>query len=87
MPASLTDQLASALDARHDLLEQLQLERTTAYRLFHGSVEGQPGLTVDRYGDVLLVHSALSSIGDWLPCGSTDTGLPSVMTLRTHSGA
>jgi 23S rRNA (cytosine1962-C5)-methyltransferase len=57
MPASLTDQLASALDARRALLEQLQAEQTNAYRLFHGSVEGEPGLTVDRYGDVLLVQS------------------------------
>ncbi len=27
----------------------------TAYRLFHGYAEGCPGLTIDRYGDVLLI--------------------------------
>lgn len=57
MPANLSDLLGTALTARHTLLEQLHAEQTTAYRLFHGSVEGVAGLTVDRYGDVLLVQS------------------------------
>jgi 23S rRNA (cytosine1962-C5)-methyltransferase len=49
--------LATAFEARAGLLAQLHAEETDAYRLFHGSVEGQPGLTVDRYGDLLLVQS------------------------------
>lgn len=57
----MTDTLAQALDrafaARSALLAQLHAEDTSAYRLFHGSVEGWPGLTVDRYGDLLLVQS------------------------------
>jgi len=57
MPADLPALLSTALAARHDLLAQLHAEQTTAYRLFHGSVEGETGLTVDRYGDVLLVQS------------------------------
>ncbi len=57
MPADLTGQLSAALTARRSLLEQLHAEQTTAYRLFHGSVEGDTGLTVDRYGDTLLVQS------------------------------
>jgi 23S rRNA (cytosine1962-C5)-methyltransferase len=57
MPAHLHDLLATALTARRALLEQLHAEQTFAYRLFHGSVEGAAGLTVDRYGDVLLVQS------------------------------
>jgi 23S rRNA (cytosine1962-C5)-methyltransferase len=57
MPAHLRDHLATALVARRSLIEQLHAEQTTAYRLFHGSVEGAAGLTVDRYGDVLLVQS------------------------------
>jgi 23S rRNA (cytosine1962-C5)-methyltransferase len=57
MPANLPDLLATALDARRALLEQLHAEHTNAYRLFHGSVEGEPGLTVDRYGDALLVQT------------------------------
>ena len=57
MPAHLNDLLAAALAARRALLEQLHAEQTTAYRLFHGSVEGVAGLTVDRYGDALLAQS------------------------------
>ena len=60
MPATastLTDRLAAALAARAPLLGRLQAEGTDAYRLFHGSVEGEPGLTVDRYGDLVLVQS------------------------------
>ena len=57
MPAELSALLSTALAARHDLLAQLHAEQTTAYRLFHGSVEGETGLTVDRYGDALLVQS------------------------------
>jgi 23S rRNA (cytosine1962-C5)-methyltransferase len=57
MPANLNDLLAAALDTRRTLLEQLTAEHTNAYRLFHGSVEGEPGLTVDRYGDALLVQT------------------------------
>ena len=62
MPDSLLPLLAAALDARAELLPRLHAEQTDAYRLFHGSVEGHPGLTIDRYGDLLLVqcfHSPL----------------------------
>ena len=57
MPDTLTGQLAAALTARADLMARLEAENTDAYRLFHGSVEGVPGLTVDRYGDLLLAQS------------------------------
>ena len=53
----LTGLLAAALDARAELLPRLRAEQTDAYRLFHGSVEGAPGLTVDRYGEILLAQS------------------------------
>jgi len=53
----LVDALAAALDARAPLIAQLAVEQTDAYRLFHGSVEGMPGLTVDRYGEVLLIQT------------------------------
>jgi len=55
--ANLTDLLAAALATRRSLLDQLHAEQTSAYRLFHGSVDGEAGLSVDRYGDVLLVQS------------------------------
>ncbi|MBA3031922.1 MAG: class I SAM-dependent methyltransferase [Gammaproteobacteria bacterium] len=57
MSANLIQSLAAALDSRAALLRQLHTEETDAYRLFHGSVEGQPGLTVDRYGELLLIQT------------------------------
>jgi 23S rRNA (cytosine1962-C5)-methyltransferase len=64
MSDTLLPLLAAALDARADLMARLHAEQTDAYRLFHGSVEGHPGLTIDRYGDLLLVqcfHSPLNA--------------------------
>ena len=55
--STLTELLHTALMNRAELLARLHNEQTNAYRLFHGSVEGVPGLTVDRYGDLLLVQS------------------------------
>ncbi len=57
MSDSLTGLLASAFAARAELMTRLSAEQTDAYRLFHGSVEGRPGLTVDRYGDLILVQT------------------------------
>lgn len=56
-PTALPDCLAAALASRADLIARLEAESTTAYLLFQGSTEGVPGLTVDRYGDVLLIQS------------------------------
>ncbi len=53
--APLPDLLAAALDARADWLAGLSA--TDCWRLLHGAVEGAPGLTVDRYGDILLVQT------------------------------
>ncbi len=49
--------LLPALRTRAPLLEGLHAENTTCYRLFHGTNEGAPGLTLDRYGDYLLVQT------------------------------
>lgn len=54
---SLREVLQRALAARSDLLRRLHGERTDCYRLLHGVAEGAPGLTVDRYGPVLLVQT------------------------------
>ncbi|VXC98883.1 SAM-dependent methyltransferase [Pseudomonas sp. 8Z] len=56
MPA-LDQALRAALDARENLLSELHTQGTDCYRLFHGTQEGSPGLTVDRYGPQLLVQS------------------------------
>ncbi|MFV3386570.1 class I SAM-dependent rRNA methyltransferase [Pseudomonas sp. NY15364] len=54
---SLDQALRAALAARENLLADLHAQGTDCYRLFHGSQEGAPGLTVDRYGPQLLVQS------------------------------
>lgn len=60
----LLKHLADALDARSKLLTRLHGEQTNAYRLYHGTVEGTPGLTIDRYGDLLLIQSFHASLDD-----------------------
>ncbi|HJW24249.1 MAG TPA: class I SAM-dependent methyltransferase [Rhodocyclaceae bacterium] len=64
MSDTLTGHLAAAFASRRDLLERLAAEQTNAYRLFHGSVEGHPGLTVDRYGDLVLVQTFHNPLED-----------------------
>ena len=60
-PAAL---LETALAARQSLIEQLHAEETNAYRFFHGSVENWPGVTVDRYNELLLIQSFHSSLDE-----------------------
>ena len=55
--SSLLQSLREALARRQLLLTELAGQGTECYRLFHGSQEGAPGLTVDRYGPQLLVQS------------------------------
>ena len=54
---TLTDLLQAAFAARQPLIARLHAEDTDACRLFNGSAEGHPGLTVDRYGDLLLIQT------------------------------
>lgn len=54
---SLEQALRAAYLNREALLTQLHDQRTNCYRLFHGSQEGAPGLTIDRYGPQLLVQT------------------------------
>ena len=54
---ALSPSLERALEARRELIARLEAEQTNAYRLFHGTVEGRPGLTVDHYGKLILVQS------------------------------
>ncbi|WP_261841229.1 class I SAM-dependent rRNA methyltransferase [Aliamphritea ceti] len=53
----MSDQLQAALQRRVTLLADLHAESTSCYRLYHGTTEGAPGLTLDRYGDQLLLQS------------------------------
>lgn len=49
--------LSRALENRAPLLERLRAEGTDCCRLFHGIAEGLTGLTVDRYGPLLLAQT------------------------------
>jgi 23S rRNA (cytosine1962-C5)-methyltransferase len=56
--------LSRALERRLPLLTQWHGEDTDCYRLFHGTAEGWPGVTVDRYGPHLMIqtfHHALEA--------------------------
>lgn len=55
--SALLQSLREALARRQPLLTELHEQGSDCYRLFHGSQEGAPGLTVDRYGPQLLVQS------------------------------
>ncbi|WP_421863511.1 class I SAM-dependent rRNA methyltransferase [Motiliproteus sp.] len=51
------DSLIQALERRRELIEQLEREQTNCYRLYHGTVDGEAGVTVDRYGPQLIIQS------------------------------
>lgn len=53
----MIESLQLALNRRTELLQQLAAEQTDCYRLFHGTNEGEAGLTVDRYGPQLLIQT------------------------------
>ena len=68
----LLDLLRDALARRTGLLDRLHGEGTDCYRLLHGIAEGAPGLSVDRYGSLLLLQTfreplsaaAVDAVGD-----------------------
>ncbi len=62
--ANLEESLRGALARRRPLIERLAAANTDCYRLFHGSQEGAPGLTVDRYGDLALLQSFYEPLPD-----------------------
>lgn len=55
------EDLAQMLDRaevrREELRAALSREQTDSYRLFHGTVEGKSGLTIDRYGTLVLAQT------------------------------
>ncbi|MFH1998595.1 MAG: class I SAM-dependent methyltransferase [Planctomycetota bacterium] len=54
MNETLHRALDLAFSKREKLIAILHGEGTDAYRLFHGVNEGHPGITVDRYGELIL---------------------------------
>lgn len=54
---SLTTIVQEAVNSRKELVKALGEEGTDCWRLFHGVAEGKPGLTIDRYGKLVLVQT------------------------------
>lgn len=54
---SLTENFEAALYKRRDFIAGMEKEQTDCYRLFHGISEGYPGLSIDRYGDQIIIQS------------------------------
>lgn len=84
-----TTLLTAALAARRPRLASWQAEGTDCYRIFHGAVEGHPGLTVDRYGPVLLIqtwrdHLSADTVAQWgdLASEALETPLRAVWNHR-----
>lgn len=70
-----------ALLQRDPLFARLHEEGTDCYRLFHGAVEGAPGLAIDRYGPLMLVQTwrdpvTRDEVLDWADRVSTHFGTP-----------
>lgn len=89
--SSLAQALSAALSARQPLFAELQAQGTDCYRLFHGSQEGAPGLTIDRYGRQLLVQSFHQPIDQATLLGlheqiGTTTGLDLLLVYNDRSG-
>lgn len=49
--------IREALARRSSFFEKQHEEGTNCYRLFHGATEGVPGLSIDRYGSILLIQT------------------------------
>lgn len=72
--SNLPSLIEAALQQRGQFLARLTEQGTDCYRLFHGSQEGWPGLTLDIYGDLALIQSFhetleesdLDALGDFL---------------------
>lgn len=56
--------LTAGLARRRELFARLAAEGTDCVRLLHGIVEDAPGLTVDRYGPILLVQTWREGLAD-----------------------
>ncbi|MBZ9664391.1 class I SAM-dependent methyltransferase [Pseudomonas sp. LMG 31766] len=87
---SLDQALRAALATRENLLADLHAQGTDCYRLFHGSQEGAPGLTVDRYGPQLLVQSfhqplAASDLHNIIDSVETHLGQPLLPVYNDRS--
>jgi 23S rRNA (cytosine1962-C5)-methyltransferase len=56
--------ISQAWENRSDLQAQWLSEHTDCYRVFHGTNEGLPGTTLDRYGPLLMLQTFHQSLSD-----------------------
>ncbi len=56
-PDPMESLIFKAMENRAELIRSLLTDQTETYRLFHGTNEGLPGLTIDRYGERILVQT------------------------------
>ena len=63
-PDGVEASLRSAIGRRASLIERLAAEQTDCYRLLHGTQEGAPGVTLDRYGGLALLQSFHAPVTD-----------------------
>jgi 23S rRNA (cytosine1962-C5)-methyltransferase len=56
--------LRAAMTRRSAFISRLATERTNCCRLLHGTQEGVPGVTLDRYGDLALLQSFHAPVAD-----------------------
>ncbi len=54
---SMEHLIQKAFNSRENLIKDLHHEQTNTYRLFHGANEGLPGLTIDLYGNQILIQT------------------------------
>jgi 23S rRNA (cytosine1962-C5)-methyltransferase len=60
----LKNLISQAWQSRSDLKAQWHEEKTDCYRIFHGTNEGLPGTTVDRYGPLLILQTFHQSVSE-----------------------
>lgn len=56
--------ISQAWENRSALQAQWLAEHTNCYRIFHGTNEGLPGTTLDRYGPLLILQTFHQSLSD-----------------------
>lgn len=61
---TLTDALNDALERRRAWLDDAAARGTDCVRLLSGAVEGAPGITIDRYGPLLLIQTGREQLLD-----------------------
>ena len=87
----LAELLRAAIARRTELLTRLHADGTDCYRLLHGVAEGAPGLTIDRYGSLLLLQTfreplAAAAVDELAALANRELGLD-LAVAANHRGS